>query len=206
MSKVGTKKDSDILAFVKAITKLSQKQEDFMKSVEELKELSADNLSNVQLELKTKREELDDLTKQYDTQKKDMEIKLVQEINEYGYEKAIEIIEEHKQIAVNMSEYDELKQSVELLKTTHEKDMKSKIAELNAIAKKELERELLNTGLKHKAEIAELSATVKQLEKERKTYESTIDNLKQEVASQRELTRQVAEASKQGAISQNFGK
>ena len=35
MSKVGTKKDSDILAFVKAITKLSQKQEDFMKSFEQ---------------------------------------------------------------------------------------------------------------------------------------------------------------------------
>ena len=200
------KSESDTLAFAKAITKLSQKQEEFVKVVAELKELKAETLTDIQLELKAKREELEGLDKDYETKKKDLEIKLNQEIKELGYEKAIEILEEHGQIGVDEDEYNELKEGVQSVRAELEEEMKVKISEEKANAKRELSQAITNKNLEHKAEIATLTATVEQLKKERNTYESTIENLKSEIAAQRELTKQVAEASKQGAISQTFGK
>jgi len=206
MSKRSTKNESDTLAFAKAINKLIQKQEDFAKVIQEMNDLKAETLTNIQLELKTKREELDNLDKQFGTQKKDLQIKIDQECREYAYQKATEILEEHGEIAVNEDEYNELKDSVDTVKEELEAEMEEKLNQEKAEAKKALNQALLNKNLEHKAEIANLTATVKQLTKERETFESTISNLKSEIAAQRELTKQVAEASKQGAITQSFGK
>ena len=201
-----TKIESDTLVFAKAINKLTQKQDEFKKIVEEMKELKAETLMNIQLELKTKREELDSLKKEFETKKKDLEIKVELECKEYGYKKALEILEEHGEIAVNGEEYNELKASVENVKDELHKEMVKKVEICKAEAKKTLTQAMTNKELEHKAEIAMLTATVEQLKKERNTYESTISSLKSEIAAQRELTKQVAEASKQGAISQTFGK
>jgi len=72
--------------------------------------------------------------------------------------------------------------------------------------KKELGAQIGSGHLKHRAEIAELTASVKQQEKEITVLSNTIDNLKSELAAQRDLTREVAMAGKQGAITQQFGK
>ncbi len=206
MSKRTTKSESDTLAFAKAINKLIQKQEDFAKVIQEMNDLKAETLTGIQLELKTKREELDNLDKEYENKKKDLQIKVDQEFKEYAYQKAVEVLEEHGEIAVDEESYNELKESVETVREELEEEMANKVTEEKSQASKELEQALKTKTLEYKAEKATLEATVEQLTKERQTYESTIDNLKFEIAAQRELTKQVAEAGKQGAISQTFGK
>lgn len=206
-SKASTKQtDSDTLAFAKAINSLGEKQEDFIKAVNAIKELKAKTLSEIQLEIKTKRDELNDLQKDYENKKKDLQIKLDQELKEYGYEKAIEIIGESGEIGVDEDEYNELKESIEKLKEEHNSEMEEKLNQEKLEGKKQLSQALKNKDLEHKAEIATLTATVQQLTKERETFETTFENLKSEIAAQRELTKQVAEAGKQGAITQTFGK
>ena len=198
--------DSDTLAFAKSINKLIQKQEDFQKMIDELNTFKVETLTNIQLEFDSKRKELDALNKEYDTLKKDLQIKADQEFKEYGYVKAVEILEENDEIAVNEVEYNELQTSIETIKEEMEEETTKQIKDEKINASKELAMVKKTMQLEHKAEIAMLSATVDQLTKERQTFESTIDSLKSEIAAQRDLTRQVAEASKQGAISQQFGK
>lgn len=200
------KSDSDTLAFAKAVTKLGQKQDEFVNVFNEFKDLKAETLTEIQLELKTKRDELDNLDKEYEVKKKDLEIKLDQEIKEASYDKAVEILKEHSEIAVDEDEYNELTEQVETVRTELEEEMENKVTEEKEKAQKDLKQALLNNNLEHKAQIAMITAQVEQLTKERTTYESTISNLKGEIAAQRELTKQVAEAGKQGAISQSFGK
>jgi len=206
MAKKITKNESDTLAFAKAINKLVQKQDEFAKIIEEMKTLKADTLTSIQLELKAKRNELDSLDKEYEVKLKDLQIKVDQDFKEHGYNKAVEVLEEHGEIAVNEETYNELKDSVDVLKKEAEEELEKKLKELKSQHARELAGTLKNKELEHKAEIAMLTAKVEQLTKERQTFESTIKNLQSEIAAQRDLTRQVAEASKQGAISQNFGK
>jgi uncharacterized coiled-coil DUF342 family protein len=198
--------ETDTLAFAKAINKLIQKQDDFSSAIKDLNNLKADTLTGIQLELKSKRDELDNLVKQYDVQKKDLEIKIDQECKEYSYQKATEILEERGEVAVDDEEYEELKESVDAVREELETEMEVKVKEQQQKGHQELSQALKNKQLEHKAEIATLTATVQQLTKERGTFETTIDNLRSEIAAQRELTKQVAQAGKQGAISQSFGK
>ena len=201
-----SKSESDTLAFAKAINKLVQKQEDFTTAIEDLKNLNAENMTSIQLELKSKREELNNLTKEFDVKKKDLQIKVDQEFNEYSYEKAKEIIGERGEIPVDEEEYTELESAVEQSKEEMEEEMQEKISEEQQKAKQALAQALKNKDLEHKAHIANLQAEVEQLKKERKIFESTIKNLREDIEAQRQLTKQVAEASKSGAISQTFGK
>lgn len=206
MAKKITGNESDTLAFAKAINKLVQKQDEFSKIVEEMKTLKAETLTGIQLELKSKRDELNSLDKDYDVKIKDLQIKIDQDFKEYGYNKAIDVLEKHGKIAVDDDEYDELKNSVDELKKEAIEDLEKKIKEMKTQNARELAGTVKFKELEHKAEIAMLTAKVEQLTKERQTFESTIKNLQSEIAAQRELTKQVAEASKQGAINQSFGK
>jgi hypothetical protein len=73
-------------------------------------------------------------------------------------------------------------------------------------AKASLAAALTNNSLKNAADMAQLRAVTEQQEKEIKTLEGLIRNQKEEIASQRELTKQVAQATSQGQIQQHIGK
>lgn len=200
------KSDSDTLAFAKAINNLTETQEEFKKALEILDSLKADTLRDIQLELKAKRDELDRLDKEFQIKKKDLEIQVEQELKEFGYEKALELIGENNEVAVEEDEYNSLVESVDTLKEELQAELTKKVQEAQAEGKKALNAAISTNNLVHKAEVATLTAQVEQLTKERKMYETTISNLQADITAQRELTRQVAEASKSGAISQSFGK
>ena len=80
------------------------------------------------------------------------------------------------------------------------------IAKEKEKTKSALSQALTNSWLKNAAEMAILRAKTDIQEKEIKTLESLIDNQKEEIASQRELTKQVAQATSQAQIQQHIGK
>lgn len=69
-----------------------------------------------------------------------------------------------------------------------------------------LENDTKTMELTHKANNAQLLAQVEQQKKEILVLNSTIENLKNELKEQRELTKQVAMASSKGQITQTIGK
>jgi len=198
--------ESDSLALAKAINSLVDCRDSFVNALNEFDSLNKETLTNIELELKTKREELDELKKDFDRQKRDFEIQLKQECDELKYEAGVRFLTERDEIPVKEEEYNKLVEKLETIREDCEKERKQEVAIANAQAKKELELALRSQELEHKAETATLKAKVEQLENDRVNFKETIDNLKQEVAAQRTLTQQVAEAGKQGAINQSFGK
>lgn len=71
---------------------------------------------------------------------------------------------------------------------------------------KELEYQLEKIELKNKSELATLTAENQQKMKQIEVMKETIDILKKEINEQRNLTKHVAEAGRQGQIVQNMGK
>jgi hypothetical protein len=119
---------------------------------------------------------------------------------EYKYKGACYILKEHGEEPISMHKLKNMKSELEEL-------MKDRAEEIEAIKKKERESAemsknmaIRNQDLSHKAETAELNATVNQQKKEIQTLQNTIDNLRSELAEQRKLTKEVAEAGRQAPI------
>lgn len=70
----------------------------------------------------------------------------------------------------------------------------------------QLKNEVAISDLIHKANNAEIKAQVEQQKREIEVLHNTIDNLKNELAEQRALTKEVAQASSRSQITQKFGK
>ena len=125
---------------------------------------------------------------------------------EYQYEAALKVLGEKGEIPIKTSELKSLKDELHELKTNLEDKLEKAIKAEKVSSQQALHAALKNSELTHKAETAGILAISKQKEQEVVVLQSTIDNLKQEISAQRELTKSVAEAGKAGAISQSFGK
>lgn len=197
---------SDKLQLATAITNLSAKQEAFIKSIEALENFKSENLRDLDTELSTKRDELDNIEKEYKHKQKDMEIEADQYINEYKYKGAKKILDEYNEEPINCNSLEEMREEIKTLKEDRQQEIDDVIAKEQDKCDKQLKAILSNTDLKHKAESAGLAAEVNQQKREIEMMKETIESLKDEVREQRKLTKEVAEAGRQGAVTVNSGK
>jgi len=137
-----------------------------------------------------KRKIAEDKTKQCELYAKELKMKFVKE-------------EEHKslldQVQKAVQEYTELKKSFE-------KQCDAVRAEEVKKYNAQIKSETTTIELTHKANTATLQAQVEQQKKEIQVLQQTIDNLKSELREQRELTKEVAQASSRAQITQTIGK
>lgn len=197
---------SERLTLAEAISSLVAKEEAFLKSVEDLKKFKADALSKLDLEIETKKTELQTLADEFKKTQKDKEIKIAQFLAEFQRKGAIEILEESQEVPIKAETLTKLKEKLETLQQDQTKELEKIKAEERASAKIALNAAIKTCELQHKAETAQLKAITEQQQKEIKTLEKTIESMKTEIAAQRQLTKEVAEAGKQGNIHQSFGK
>lgn len=214
------KEFKDSLDFYKSVTEQSlnqvdleiqTKKQDYDEKTKQLEKEYNEKMEAVEYEYKKKMETLDEDYKKkkldYDQQLKNQQIDVDQQIREYKYNAAIEILEnEFDEVHIDKDVYENLQTELDNLKNSYENDLEKMKTELMNTHKKEIGAQIGSCQLKHKAETAELTASVRQQEKEISVLSNTIDNLKKELAAQRDLTREVAMAGKQGAITQQFGK
>jgi len=190
----------------KAIESLVSKQEAFAKAITALENFKKEALYDLDLEIENKKTDLDALTKQHDNAVIDGRIKVDQELKQYEYDAAVQILAKDNLVPVEKDEIDELKQQLTTLKETSEAQLKKEVAIERNKGDSALKAALETASLKHQAEHASLQAQVEQRTHEIEVMARTIKNLQVELAAQRELTKDVAMASKQGAIQQTFGK
>jgi len=193
---------SERLELTKAINNLSKCQTSFAEAVKTIEALNEETLTQLDLAINDKKNELDKLTGYFDIEKKNLQIALDQEIKQYGYDKAVEIVGAQDQTVIDNEILEQLQASSEantdaIKEAVKEESDKGKIA--LASLKKHME-------LESKATMADLNAQVKQKEAECKNLYETINTLKEEIREQRQLTKQVAEASSKSQISQVIGK
>lgn len=194
------------IALSKNISALSTKQDAFMKAVQALGDFNEETLLELDLKIQNKNLDLEELKKTLKNKEIDGKIECDQKIKEYKLEAALKILEENGLVSVETSELENLKTEVSDLKTAEKLLVEDTTKKLEGQHKKAITAITTNSDLKHKAEHATLTASVEQKEKEITVLKETISNLTSELKFQRELTKDVAMASKQGAISQSFGK
>jgi len=195
MSKTITK-STDPIQLTKAINSLVKTQDTFGKNLEALTTLITDQLGDIELRLSNKQKALDELKEEYDRQLKNRKIEVDQAIKVYGYEEALKILAEKKEIPVDATDYQELKAEVDILKQEMKEAVDSAIKKERERAERELSRELKTQMLENDAKSAEASAQLSQKEKEVEVLEKQIKSLQQDLDKQRELTRSVAESAR----------
>jgi len=197
---------SERLTLAEAISSIVAKEEALIKSVDDLKQFQAETLSKLDLAIETKKTELAELEQNYMKIKKDKQIETDQFVAEYQRDSAIKILEETGEEPIESAKLEILQSELAQLHQGREEEMEKIKNEERANAKIALNSAVKNCQLEHKAETAQLKAVSEQQQKEIKSLETTIKNMQAEIAAQRQLTKEVAEAGKQGSIQQTFGK
>lgn len=192
------------LELSKAINTLVTKQDAFTKAYENLQNFSQETLKNLDLEIEAKNTELKELELDAENTKKNLKIETDQYIAEYRYEAAKKILEERNEMAIDVDEYEKLKDEVDTMKETHTREISEMKQSMSNRHRSEMERELKTRDLTHQAKEAEVNARVEQQTKEIEVLNRTIENLKMEIAAQRQLTAQVAEASRPQMPQMNY--
>lgn len=194
------------LEFAKTLHNLIGTQEKFTKSVETLQGFTKDELVNLDLKMSTKRQELRELAESIDIDRKNKRIETDQMLAEYRREGAIKILAENNEVPILRMELERLKNQVETLSKDNKEEIERAVADATTKGKVALKSATHNLEMAHKANVAELNATVNQQVKEIETLHKTLENMKTEIAEQRKLTMQVAQAGAKGSINQQFGK
>lgn len=194
------------LEYNKVLSELARSKTIFADAVERCNAFEKDTLENLNLLISEKKSELAELETQYEVQKKNAQITLQQDIAEFRYAAALKILEERKETAIAIAELEELRTALTQARATHEKELKAALDAENASAHAQLTAALKSKELEHKAQIAKLEANVEQQQREIVSQKAHIEHYIKEVDKQRELTKQVADAGKQGAITQTIGK
>lgn len=187
---------SDRLEFAKAITNLTSKQSAFADAVKALQEFNTDTLKKYDLEIESKKIDLEEIEKNIKKIKKDAEIEADQYIAEYRYDAVKSILKDRNERPIDIDEFNRLNKEINELVSKHEQELIDLKTKEKESSKKALNAALKNMELSHKAEIATLTAENAQMEHEIKNLKEVIDNLRTELSAQRQLTKDVAEASR----------
>lgn len=194
------------VALAKSLNTLVTKQDAFSKAVDSLKEFSRESIEELVREIDAKKEELNEIEKSISVKEKDGKINLEQRLKQYGYEEALKIIQDNGQTVIEDEQYQKTLTENNNLKTNWEQEIQKVRDEERARQKKEIVAVTNNLNLKHEAITAKITAETEQQAKEILSLTKSIESLRAEIAAQRELTKEVAMAGKQGAITQSFGK
>ena len=197
---------SDRLELAKALNNIGTKIDTLDKAVETLKVYDEEKIKDLEMTIMTKKMEHEDLMSEFDVKYKNARIKCDQDISEYGRVAAIGILEKTGEMAINAEEYENMKNSINVMRRDHESELQRELARVKQSADETLQRELTTKELEHKATVAELTAVNTQQLKEISRLETQISALKEDLVAQRDLTRDVAEAGRSAPITQNMGK
>lgn len=201
-----TKQSNGNLELTRSIQKISKTQKEFMDAVKTLNSYTEETLNDLNIQIESKKNEIDNLEEEFKISKKKGTIDIDMFFDEYRYDGAVKILKGKGEEPIKSSELHNLKDKIETLGKSRDQEFEEILTKEKSSGESALKAALSNAELKHKAEIADLNATVKQQKNEIATLQSTIANLRDEISAQRELTKEVANASRQGAINQSFGK
>lgn len=198
--------DNPRLEMAKALNLFCVKVEALDKAYEGIKAVTKDTLTEFDLEIEAKKQELDRMEEQDNHDRKRRKTEADLEIAEYRYDAAIKILNERGEVAIPSQVLKELKERLQKVTDEREAELQKAVAAEKAAGQAALKAAVNNAQLTHKAETAILNATNETQKTEIQNLRQTISNLQNEIAEQRKLTAQIAEAGRAAPISQQFGK
>lgn len=207
----------------KTLENVNKVQDEFNTSFASLQNYTEEELNNMDFTLRLKNEEcynsLQELTKQY----KEREFQLNVEFEEKKYkleddykrrvanlereyetkemDLAKELLTRENYTVVPNRDYNSMTSQISELETGREEFEKRVTADMH----KELNARLKTQELQHNVNSSEMRARIDNQEREIIGLRETIESLKSEIQAQRDLTKEVAQAT-QRQLTQNFGK
>lgn len=198
--------DNPRLEMAKAINLFCTKIDALDKAYESIKAVTKETLTEFDLEIEAKKMEIDRLEEQDSHDRKRRKTEADLELAEYRYDAAINILDERGEVAIPDQVLKEMKDRLAHITEERDAELQKAIAAEKGAAQAALKAAVNNATLTHKAETAILNATNETQKTEIQNLRKTIDNLQNEIAEQRKLTAQIAEAGRAAPISQQFGK
>ena len=190
------------LAIAKSIKSIVTKRDAFSKAIESYEELTQEVLENLNLNRTSKNQELIELDSKVKNQKKQHQIETDQWLQQYRYDGAIKFLKEHGEVPISQAGLDAMEDQKSKFKSTVEASVKKEKDRGIGALKSAVDR----CRLEHKASTAVIQATLDQQKNEIANLQRVIENQKQEISAQRNLTKDVAESLRSAPISQSFGK
>lgn len=187
---------SERVTLAKAINTLTTRMDGFTKAVEKLSDFQRESLQEFDVQLTDKRTALEELDHQLEQNKNHHRIAVEQYLSECKYKGALKYLNEVNEVAINSNELEELRARVKELSEDQSERLKEAIAHQKTKSERGCKVQMNNLELKHKAEVAKMEAENEQYQREINNLLQSITNLKSEIAEQRKLTQQVAEASR----------
>uniref|UniRef100_A0A6C0BPH2 Uncharacterized protein n=1 Tax=viral metagenome TaxID=1070528 RepID=A0A6C0BPH2_9ZZZZ len=199
-----TSTDNPRLELAKALNQFATKVDALEKAYEGIKTVTKDTLTEFDLEIEAKKQELDRLEEQDSHDRKRRKTEADLEIAEHRYNSAVKILEERNEVSIPSTVLEEMKQRLQTLTSQRESEMEKLATAEKAKAKKALDAAISNCQLKQKAETAVLEATNQTQLKEIESLKGQIESLKNEVAEQRNLTARVAESTRNISVQPGY--
>jgi hypothetical protein len=166
------------------------------------------NTTNKRLE-----SEYEDKARKLTNDFKNSQIEIKQKLAEFKLKACEELAKENAMVVIKSDDLTTLQQNVtktngelDTLKRAYDKDIEKVRQEEKAKYTTQLENEKKILQLNANVTNAEMKAQIDQQVKEIQVLKSQIENLKHELAEQRSLTKEVAQASAKAQITQSFAK
>lgn len=205
--------DSDRLQLAQAINNFTIKGEQFITALDTLSHFGKERLTELDLNIESKKREFNDLSQQLENDFKKQQIETNQRLNEFRLKACEDIASDYQMLVVKKEAWNKQQETInnltrelEQMKSKWNDEIETAVEKERTVQELRAQQQVTRLELTHKANVAELTAEVTQQKKEIVVLTNTIDNLKDEIAQQRQLTKEVAIASSKSQITQTIGK
>lgn len=197
---------SERLSLATAIASITRKGDEWVAALEAFKTLRENIIQNLETEISTLQRSKEETEALFEQTKRARQIEMDQDLSEYGYQQALKILSDRKEVAVSQDQLQSLQQELSTLKAKDSSELKTAVENEQKAAAKAFAFEKRALQLQHEKEVAQLTA-------QNEALISSVENLKRDVEKAQvrleqaqDLTRHVAEAAKAPPIVQNLGK
>lgn len=197
---------SERLVLSEQIAKCANTMDKFLEATQQFQDYRTEIFADLDRQIEAKKQELNDVTQKITAEEEETRISTKQRLSEFKHDAAVEILNETHEVPIFSEELSNMKAELEELRASRDSDIEKEVNKVKSDEQKSLSVALNSMKLTHQADIAVLKATADQKGKEVAVLQTTINDLKHELAEQRELTKSVASSLKSGAITLNAGK
>jgi DNA repair exonuclease SbcCD ATPase subunit len=184
------------LELAKSIKALVASQDMSHKRIQQLDELMKSITGDFELQITTKKRELEQLNEDYNHRQKTRHLQLEHEFKELEMTKVKEILESRNEMSITKQEHSNLQNQIKELHKAHEDETAQIRASLHHMHEKELKELEKTKRLEVSAQLAEFNAAKTSHTQQIALLHSTIESLRNELMEQRNLTKSVAESSR----------
>jgi len=201
-----TEPKTDRLALANALSTIASRGDAWIKSIEDFRSLRQELNQSLEDELQTKKRQREDIEVEYEQTKRAKKIDLEQELSQFGYQSALKLLAERKEVPIAEADLIQLRTRIKELEQKGDSELKKAVEEERTSAARSLAFEKRTLTLEHQKEIAALTAQAESLKQQLTSAKNEIEKAEARLDAQRELCRNIADSCKAPSIVQNLGK